>query len=86
MRPSDDDRPPESFTPNWKAAIDGKPVAVTMHDGLFQSVDVPAGASTLKFTYGCPHGTWTVPMFWLGALVFVAAGGVEFRAKRPAAA
>lgn len=76
----------ESFTPSWKASIDGKPVKVSMVDGLFQSVEVPAGASSLRFTYGCPHGNWTGPMFWLGALVFVAAGVGELRAKRRVAA
>jgi hypothetical protein len=76
----------ESFTPNWKAYIDGKPAKVSMYNGLFQSVEVPAGAFTLRFTYGCPFGTWAVPMFWLGALVFVAVGMGELRAKREAAA
>jgi hypothetical protein len=71
----------ESFTPNWKANIDGKSVKVSMYNGLFQSVEVPAGASILRFTYGCPHGMWTVPMFWLGALVVAAAGVVELRKR-----
>ena len=53
-----------------------------MYDGLFQSVEVPAGMSTVRFTYECPHGKWTVPMFWLGALGFVAVGAGELVARR----
>jgi hypothetical protein len=76
----------ESFTPNWKASLNGKPAQVNLHHGLFQSVDVPAGTSTLKFTYECPYGRWTVPMFWLGALGLAAMGVRELRARRAAAA
>jgi uncharacterized membrane protein YfhO len=76
----------ESFTPNWKASINGTPATVSMYEGLFQSVEVPAGTSVLRFTYECPYGTWTVPMFWLGALAFIVMGVGELRAKRPAAA
>ena len=76
----------ESFTPNWKAYVNGKPAEVRMYDGLFQSVDVPAGSSTLRFEYECPYGRWTVPMFGLGALIFVAAAVSELGAKRGAAA
>jgi hypothetical protein len=72
----------ESFTPYWKASINGQPTEVRMYDGLFQSVEVPAGMSTVRFTYECPHGGWTVPMFWLGALGFVAVGAGEFWARR----
>ena len=76
----------ESFTPNWKASINGTPATVSMYEGLFQSVEVPAGTSVLRFTYECPYGTWTVPMFWLGALAFIVMGVGELRAKRPATA
>ena len=76
----------ESFTPNWKASINGYPAKVSMYDGLFQSVEVPSGTSTVRFTYECPHGRWTVPMFWLGALGFVAMGVGELMAGREAPA
>ena len=76
----------ESYTPNWKAEVNGQPAAVRMCDGLFQSVDVPAGASTVRFEYKCPDGQWTVPMFWLGALIFVAAAAGGWWGKRAAAA
>ncbi|HZL42055.1 MAG TPA: hypothetical protein VFD66_02095, partial [Verrucomicrobiae bacterium] len=72
----------ESFTPNWKASINGHPAEVSMYDGLFQSVEVPAGTSTVRFTYECPDGRWTIPMFWLGALGFVAVGTGELMARR----
>jgi len=71
----------ESFTPNWKATINGQSAAIRMHDGLFQSVDVPAGVSTVKFTYRCPHGVWVMPLFWLGALGFAVAGASELWLK-----
>jgi hypothetical protein len=76
----------ESFTPNWKASVNGYPAEVSMCDGLFQSVEVPAGTSTVRFTYECPYGTWTIPMFWLGALGFVSWGAGELMARRGAPA
>ena len=76
----------ESFTPNWQATVNGTPVPVTMHDELFQSVEVPAGASTVQFTYECPYGRQTVPMFWLGILGIVVAAAGELWAQRQAAA
>jgi hypothetical protein len=73
----------ESFTPSWKASITGRPTEVSMYDGLFQSVEVPAGMSTVRFTYECPHGRWTVPLFWLGAMGFVAVGVRDLMARVP---
>jgi len=75
----------ESFTPNWKAFINGAPAEVSMYNGLFQSVEVPAGTSMLTFKYECPYGRWTVPMFWLGILAFVAVGAGELWKKRAGA-
>jgi len=64
----------ESYTPNWRVSINGKPAKLDMAEGLFQSVDVPAGASIVKFSYGCPHGSWVGPLFWLGLLISLGAG------------
>jgi len=75
----------ESFTPNWKATVNGRPAAVRMAAGLFQAVDLPAGASTVRFTYECPYGRWTLPMFWLGVCL-VAATAAFARSGRQAGA
>jgi len=75
----------ESFEPNWRATVNGQPAAIGVHDGLFQSIDVPAGVSTVKFTYRCPRGAWVIPLFWLGAAVFAGAGVIELWARRSAA-
>ena len=66
----------ESYTPHWKALVNGKPAAISMYDGLFQSVEIPPGANTVKFDYECPYGRWTLPMFWAGALALISAGAV----------
>jgi hypothetical protein len=49
----------EQFIPGWSASINGRAVSVrkatTGPAGLFQQVDVPAGTSTVRFTFLPPH-------------------------------
>ncbi|MCL4374837.1 YfhO family protein [Patescibacteria group bacterium] len=39
--------------PGWQATVNGKPTLIYRADGLFQTVMVPAGRSTVQFSYRC---------------------------------
>ena len=67
----------ESYSPNWKAYIDGRPVPVWMYEKLFQAVDLPAGEYLLTFDYESPYGSITMPLFWTGAMLFALVGLLE---------
>ncbi len=45
----------ELFVKGWSARANNKALAVTSEAGLFQKVKVPAGTTTLKFSYLPPH-------------------------------
>jgi hypothetical protein len=40
--------------PGWEASVSGKNSSISENDNLFQAVSVPAGKSTVKFTYAPP--------------------------------
>jgi hypothetical protein len=48
----------ELEVPGWLATVNGRPAAVTARGPLFMQVALPAGRSTVTFTYRPPH---TVP-------------------------
>jgi hypothetical protein len=58
----------ELFLPGWSATLNGAPAAIHAYKDLFQAVDLPAGETTIAFTYAPPHILWA----WLALLV---AGG-----------
>jgi hypothetical protein len=41
----------EQFFPGWTAYLDGNPLPIQLWQGVFQSVDVPAGEHALEFRY-----------------------------------
>jgi len=41
----------DSYHPNWKATVDGAPVAVRKVETAFRGVPLPAGKHTVQFTY-----------------------------------
>jgi hypothetical protein len=71
----------ELFFPGWAAKINGAPTPIAEHRGLFQSVALPAGKSTIVFSYEPPHMIWAwLAMFAaLGALIASATN--RFRMK-----
>lgn len=51
----------ELFMPGWSATVNGRAVAITNDDEIFQAIDLPAGQSTIKYSYSPPY-------IWLGYL------------------
>jgi hypothetical protein len=63
----------ELSMPGWTAQAGGRQLQVH-HDGpLFQSVEVPAGRSTLEFSFNPPHITEAIFAFVLGLLCLLLA-------------
>ena len=44
----------EVFMRGWSATVNEQPVPIDLSDGVFQTVDLPAGASRIEFTYEPP--------------------------------
>jgi hypothetical protein len=66
------------YAPGWTAGFDGRAEVVTESrsgpSGLFQTITVPAGTTTVRFTYLPPGMRWAVPVAavaWLGLGVSV---------------
>ena len=55
----------EMVFPGWQARVNGVPAAITQADGLFQSVDLPAGNSRVTFSYAPPYILPGWCAFWL---------------------
>ncbi|OGT34301.1 MAG: hypothetical protein A3C44_07515 [Gammaproteobacteria bacterium RIFCSPHIGHO2_02_FULL_39_13] len=41
----------DSFSPDWKASWNHRPIPIYLADGYFMAVDVPAGSGVLRFTF-----------------------------------
>ena len=67
----------------WRATVNGRATAVRPVDGLFQSIDLPAGESEIRFAFAPPHIGWTLLPFVLG-LAGCVAGRTRGQARRPA--
>jgi hypothetical protein len=61
--------------PEWKATIDGKPVAIQPSQGLtksiFQQVTVPAGTHKVVFHYDPPFGVLSVVVALLSWVLII---------------
>lgn len=44
----------DTFYPGWEARVNGKPAAITRVNGAWRGVALPAGASTVEFSYHPP--------------------------------
>jgi hypothetical protein len=58
--------------PGWSARIGGRDATVDTYRELFQSVDVPAGSSEVRFLYAPPHIGWAWLAMALAAVAFAA--------------
>ncbi len=56
----------EMYFPGWRATLDGRSTAISMAEGLFQAVPVPAGRAVLHFSYAPPFTAWAYASLALG--------------------
>jgi hypothetical protein len=63
----------ETDLPGWSAQLDGRDVPIQRSQGLFQSVALPAGTHSVRFSYSPPYIVWGWIGFALGILALAAA-------------
>ncbi|MDR0458437.1 MAG: YfhO family protein, partial [Burkholderiaceae bacterium] len=68
--------------PGWQARIDGHDAPITTQDGLLQSVQVPAGAHRVEFSYTPSHRWLWLGGFLLGLVILLFNLWHEFRQAR----
>lgn len=59
----------ELFYPGWSATVNGVDTPVTVHDGVFQAIALPAGSSEIRFRYAPAYIGWA----WLASALGLAA-------------
>lgn len=64
----------ELSMPGWSATVDNRGAAVGTTRGVFQIVSLPAGTSTVRFTFAPPHVVWAYLAFFLALAILLAAG------------
>jgi hypothetical protein len=67
----------ELMMAGWKAYVNGKPATIKTVDGVYQSVKVPAGNSTVTYTFLPPHEKYAILLALLAALFLVEVWGRE---------
>jgi hypothetical protein len=73
----------ETDLPGWSATVNGHTAAIGRADGLFQTVQIPAGRHSISFSYAPPHIHWAELAFLAGILT-LAASAVRTRRARAA--
>jgi uncharacterized membrane protein YfhO len=72
----------ELYVPGWSVRVNGADVPLVEQD-IFQAVDLPAGESSVEFTYAPPGIAWAWLMAGAGVLIMVASeGSSSFLQKR----
>ncbi|HXW35192.1 MAG TPA: hypothetical protein VEJ87_11480, partial [Acidimicrobiales bacterium] len=72
----------EQDLPGWRATVRGRASQVNAADGPFQSVRVPAGTSTVRFSFVPPHGDAALVVSVIAILVTIAGVAFDVRFKR----
>jgi hypothetical protein len=68
--------------PGWTATIDGDEVQLGEHDGIFQALDVPAGARTVELAFRPERWTLYVVVAAISAVAWLAALGFTLARER----
>ena len=69
----------ELFYPGWHALVDGRRAGISLQDGLFQVIDLPAGESDVVWRYYPPNSRTMWVLFACGGLALVVFGWREGR-------
>jgi Ni,Fe-hydrogenase III small subunit len=65
----------------WKAFVNGKSATIKTVDGVYQSVKVPQGTSSVTYAFLPPHEKYAVLLALLAALFLVATWVLERRSR-----
>jgi hypothetical protein len=71
----------ELYFPGWTATVNGVAAPITARDEIFQAVQLPKGASEVRFRYAPPHIGWAWAAMWLGLASLVAPSLLFLRRK-----
>ncbi len=63
----------ELMMPGWRAYVNGREVPITTVDGVYQSISLPAGTSSVRYSFRPPHETFALAGGLLGILLMIAA-------------
>ena len=72
----------ELAMPGWKAFVNGKSVDLKVSDGVYQAVSVPAGTSTVTYSFLPPHEKYAVIAGLLALFYLLGTWIQERRTKR----
>jgi hypothetical protein len=75
----------ELFMPGWHAQVNGKSVTIQSRDGVYQTVKVPSGTSTVTYSFLPPHEKYAVLVALAAAFFLIGSWVTErrFRRHRP---
>jgi hypothetical protein len=71
----------ELFFPGWEASHNGKPTPIDQYDGLFQSINLPAGRSTVAFRYTPTHSEWAWLLMGLAMFALIIPSFVRIKSQ-----
>jgi hypothetical protein len=73
----------EMSFPGWRATVNGRQVTLGTTAPFFQTVELPAGPSRVKFAYSPPGIGWTYIAFGIGMLGLLATNVARWPVRRP---
>ena len=65
----------DSFSPDWRATVDGEPVTIMQVNGIFRGVVIPAGDHIVEFRYR-PLALYAGGLLSIGTLVLLGLWGI----------
>jgi hypothetical protein len=71
----------ELMMAGWKASVNGHAVDIKTRDGVYQSVKVPEGTSTVTYNFLPPHEKYAILLALLAALFLIATFAYERRQR-----
>jgi hypothetical protein len=72
----------ELFMPGWHAYVNGHSVTIKARDGVYQTVKVPSGTSTVTFSFLPPHEKYSILLGLGGSFFLLGSWVIERRSRR----
>lgn len=61
----------ELYMPGWKFTVNKNSTPVNLHAKIFQSINLPAGKSSVTFHFSPPYMKYAWALFWLATLILM---------------